>query len=85
MWHDQDRKPSRREGVPREKMQRLREEWHAEAVAADIEELRRLRHYPIFNRKVLIPYSDLTHAIDDHVEKLTGDRTALHASHHVIG
>jgi hypothetical protein len=28
---------------------------------------------------------DLIDAIDDHAEKLTGDRRALHAPHHSIG
>jgi hypothetical protein len=68
-----------------ERMQRHREEAHALAVAADLEELRRLRHYLVFNAKVRIPYDSLTSAIDDYVEKLTGDRTALHAPRHSIG
>jgi hypothetical protein len=62
-----------------------REEARAIAVAADLEELRRLRDYLIFKAKVRIPHEDLTRAIDDYVEKLTGDRTALHAPHHSIG
>jgi hypothetical protein len=77
--------PAAAKAYQREKMQRLREEWHAQAVAADLEELRRLRHYRIFGRKVLIPYSDLTKAIDDYVEKLTGDRRTLHSQNHSIG
>jgi hypothetical protein len=68
-----------------ERMQRHREEAHAIAAAADLEELARIRHYLIFKTKVRIPYQDLTRAIDDYVEKLTGDRTALHAPHHSIG
>ena len=67
-----------------ERMQNHHEEAHAIDVAADLEELRRLRRYLIFGRKVLLPY-DLTRAIDDYVEKLTGDRTTLHAPHHSIG
>jgi hypothetical protein len=67
-----------------EKERRWREEAHAQAVAADLEELRRIRHYLIFKRKVPLPYDDLTHAIDDYVEKLTGDRTKLHAPAHSI-
>jgi hypothetical protein len=58
---------------------------HAQAVAADLEELRRLRQYLIFRAKVRIPHDDLTRAIDDYVELLTGDRTKLHAPHHSIG
>jgi hypothetical protein len=65
-------------------MQKRREEGHAIDVAADLEELRRLRHYLIFDRKVLLPYGDLTHAIDDYVENLTGDRRTLHAPGHSI-
>jgi hypothetical protein len=67
-----------------ERMQKRRAEAHAIDVAADLEELRRLRHYLIFDRKVLLPYNDLTHAIDDYVERLTGDRRTLHAPGHSI-
>jgi len=67
-----------------ERMQKRREEAHAIDVAADLEELRRLRHYLIFNAKVRIPYQDLIRAIDDYVEKLTGDRRTLHAPGHSI-
>jgi hypothetical protein len=77
---DQDRKPSRRESIPAGKERRWREEARAEAVAADLEELRRL-----FGRNVLIPYAELTPAIDDYVEKLTGDRRTLHAPNHSLG
>ena len=66
-----------------ERMKKRREEAHAIDVAADLEELRRLRRYLIFGRKVLLPY-DLTRAIDDYVEKLTGDRRTLHAPGHSI-
>jgi hypothetical protein len=69
----------------KERMQRHQDEAHAIAVAADLEELRRIRHYLIFNAKVRISYEDLTHAIDDYVAKLTGDRTTLHAPRHSIG
>lgn len=68
-----------------ERIRKHQEEAHALAVAADIEELRRLRRYLISNAKVRIPYEDLTKAIDDYVEKLTGDRTTLHAPRHSIG
>jgi hypothetical protein len=69
----------------REKERRWREEAHAQAVAADLEQLRILRNYLIFNSRVRIPHDDLTRAIDDYVEKLTGDRTTLHAPGHSIG
>jgi hypothetical protein len=45
----------------------------------NLEEPRHIRHYLIFDAKVRIPHEDLTSAIDDYVEKLTGDRTT-HAS-----
>ena len=69
----------------KERDRRRREEWHAQKVAEDLEQLRILRHYLIFNRKVLIPYGDLTKAIDDYVEKLTGDRRTLHGHNRSIG
>jgi hypothetical protein len=59
----------------REKERRWREEAHAQVVAADLEELRRIRHYLIFNKKAGVPHHDLTKAIDDYVEKLTGWRS----------
>jgi hypothetical protein len=68
-----------------EKERRWREEARAAAIAADLEELRKLRHYLIFNAKAHIPTRDLINAIDDHAEKLTGDRRILHAPHHSIG
>jgi hypothetical protein len=69
----------------RERMQRHREEAHAQAIAADLEELRRIRHYLIFDKKAGVPHQDLTKAIDDYVERLTGDRRTLHAPNHSIG
>jgi hypothetical protein len=68
-----------------ERDRRRREEWHAQKVAEDLEQLRILRNYLIFKRKVCIPYDDLTEAIDDYVEKLTGDRRILHGQNHSIG
>jgi hypothetical protein len=68
-----------------ERIQRHREEAHAIAVAADLEELRRLRHYLIFEKKAGVPHHDLTKAIDDYVDRLTGDRRTLHAPNHSIG
>jgi hypothetical protein len=41
---------------------------HAQAVAADLEELRRLRDYLIFRAKVLLPPDALTNAIDNYVD-----------------
>jgi methylmalonyl-CoA mutase N-terminal domain/subunit len=68
-----------------EKLQRWREEAHAQAVAADLEELRRIRDHLIFRKKAGVPHLELTAAIDDYVEQLTGDRTKLHAPHQSIG
>jgi hypothetical protein len=67
-----------------EKERRWREEARAAAVAADLEELRKLRHYLIFDAKAHVPKGDLIDAIGDHAEKLTGDRRALHAKAHSI-
>jgi hypothetical protein len=67
-----------------EKERRWREEARAAAVAADLEELRKLRHYLIFDAKAPVPKGDLIDAIDDHAEKLTGDRRTLHAKAHSI-
>jgi hypothetical protein len=68
-----------------EKKRRWQEEAHATAITADLEQLAALRKYLIFSRKVPIPGRELIDAIDDYVEKLTGDRRALHAQHHSIG
>jgi hypothetical protein len=59
-------------------------EWHALQVAEDLEQLRILQDYLIFKRKAHIPRDALTSAIDDYVEKLTGDRTKLHAQPHSL-
>lgn len=68
-----------------EREQQRREETRAIAVAADLEQLRILRDYLIFRSKAREPAAELIAAIDDYVEKLTGDRTRLHAPHHSIG
>ena len=68
-----------------EREQRRREQAHAIAVAADLDQLRLLRDYLIFHTQAHVPAHDLITAIDDYVEKLTGDRTMLHAPHHSIG
>jgi hypothetical protein len=68
-----------------DKERRWREEAHAQAVAADLEELRRIRHYLIFHTKARVPARELIDAIDDYVEKLTGDRRTLHGQNHSIG
>jgi hypothetical protein len=54
------------------------DEAHAAAVAADLEHLAALRKYLIVSRKVAVPGYELIDAIDGYVEKLTGDRCALH-------
>jgi hypothetical protein len=68
-----------------ERMQRHREEAHALAVAEDLEQLRRIRHYLIFHTKAHVPARELIEAIDDYVGKLTGDRRTLHGQNHSIG
>jgi hypothetical protein len=68
-----------------EKERRWREEARAAAVAADLEELSKLQHYLIFNVKARVPPRALIDAIDDHAEKLTGDRRILHSHAHSIG
>jgi acetyl-CoA carboxylase alpha subunit len=56
-----------------------------EAVKADLEPLQALRDYLIFRRQSREPADDLISAIDDYVEKLTGDRTTLHGKSSSIG
>jgi hypothetical protein len=69
-----------------ERMRQRDEEARAQAVAADLAELRRLRHYLIFGRKDLrADRQKLMTAIDDYVGEMTGDRTALHAKSSPIG
>lgn len=68
-----------------EKFKRWRDEAHAADVAADLEQLATLRKYLILGRRVAVPSRELIDAIDDYVEKLTGDRTALHAKSSSIG
>ena len=63
----------------------LRDEAHARAVAEDLEQLDKLRRYLIFRRKVAVPGRELIDAIDDYLEKLTGDRRTLHAGSSSIG
>ena len=55
------------------------------AVKADLEQLDKLRHYLIFGAQCPISTRLLIEAIDDHVEKLTGDRTTPHSRGHLIG
>jgi hypothetical protein len=59
-----------------EKLQRMRDEMYALEVAEDLKHLAALRRYLILGRTVHVPGRDLTEAIDDYVEKLTGNRTA---------
>jgi hypothetical protein len=60
-----------------EKQHKWRQEAYAAAIAADLEQLAALRKYLIFDRKAGISADSLIKAIDDHAEKLTGDRRAL--------
>jgi hypothetical protein len=74
---DQDRKPSRREGLP--------PRAGAKAARGMARSGRGCRHYLIFDKKAGVPHHDLTKAIDDYVEKLTDDHRTLHAPNHSIG
>lgn len=68
-----------------EKDAKRRQAAHADAVAADLDHLAALRRYLITGQRAMVPAQALIEAIDDHVEKLTGDRTALHAKTGSIG
>jgi hypothetical protein len=45
----------------------------------------KLRRYLIFDTKAREPARELLDAIDNYVEKLTGDRRTLHGQNHGIG
>ena len=68
-----------------EQERKRRELARAEAVRADLVELERLRRYLMFGKKAGEPASELIDAIDDYVQKLTGDRTTLHTHNHRCG
>jgi hypothetical protein len=69
-----------------ERERKRREVEHAEDVKADLAELDRLRSYLIRGRRAFGPDAEkLQTAIDDYVEQLTGDRTALHTKPSGIG
>ena len=68
-----------------ERERKRREQWRAQAVAADLEQLEKLRRYLIFDTKAREPARELLDAIDNYVEKLTGDRRTLHGQNHGIG
>ncbi|UPT88719.1 hypothetical protein HAP41_0000006475 [Bradyrhizobium barranii subsp. apii] len=65
-----------------ERMRQRAEEARAEAVKADLAELDRLRKYLISGKNAGEPADELVSAIDDYVEKLTGNRTTLHTHNH---
>lgn len=70
----------------REEQERKRRELaRQEAVNSDLEQLDALRKYLIFKKRSDVPAQELISAIDDYVEKLTGDRTALHSKSSSIG
>lgn len=68
-----------------EQESKRREAARQEAIKADLEHLEALRNYLISKRRSDVAADALIAAIDDYVEKLTGDRTTLHATHHSIG
>ncbi|MFK4657712.1 hypothetical protein ABIF97_007646 [Bradyrhizobium japonicum] len=66
-----------------ERMRKRDEEARAADIAADLAQLDRLRRYLIFERRAHGADAEkLQSAIDDYVEQLTGDRTALHVKNH---
>lgn len=67
-----------------ERMQRLAEQIHADAVKAELPELARLRDFLIKGKRPG-DARRLIEAIDDYVEQITGDRTTLHAKNHRCG
>jgi hypothetical protein len=69
-----------------EKKRQFEEERDPAGRAADLEALRVIRHYLIFEAKNRgHAHERLRIAIDDYAEELTGDRTALHAKPASIG
>lgn len=68
-----------------EKAQQMRQAIHADAVKADLVQLEVLRRYLVTGKRAGVPADDLLRAIDGYVEKLTGDRTTLHAKSSSIG
>lgn len=68
-----------------EQQRKRAEVAHAEAVAADLARLKELRRYLISGARARVPAEALIAAIDEHAEKLTGDRRALHEQNHSIG
>lgn len=62
-----------------------REQMRQDAIKADLEKVDALRSYLIKGSRFRAEASDLIEAIDDFAEKLTGDRTALHAKMASIG
>ena len=63
-----------------EKERRFQEEQERAARAADLEALRIIRHYLIYEAKTRGGARDqLITAIDDYAGEITGDRTALHS------
>jgi hypothetical protein len=69
-----------------EKRRQFEEERDRVGRAADLEALRVIRHYLIFEAKSRgFAHERLKIAIDDYAQELTGDRTALHAKPASIG
>jgi hypothetical protein len=62
-----------------QKLQEMAQSIRADRVRADLAALDELRQYLIFKCQTAGPRDRLIAAIDDYVEAVTGDRTALHA------
>jgi hypothetical protein len=60
------------------------EEYQQAGIRADLEELDRLRRYLISHSRARVPADELITAIDDYVERLTGNRRTLHTQGHSI-
>ncbi|QPF81862.1 hypothetical protein IC762_18845 [Bradyrhizobium genosp. L] len=68
-----------------EKLREQNARIRADRIKEDLAALERLRTYIVRQRRVIVPSDALLAAIDDYVEQLTGDRTALHMKGHSIG
>ena len=68
-----------------ERQRQYREDQHKANVAADVEKLTEFRWYIMLHRKVMDVNADpLIAAIEEHAERLTGDKHALSLKSHSI-
>jgi hypothetical protein len=83
MTKSENRAAARAHAEQRE--QQRKEAARQEAIKTDLEQLAALRDYLIFRKRSSEPAEELIRAIDDYIERLTGDRTALHSKSSSIG